>query len=207
MKLLSIFTLLLVAMSSAAMAQKGKAMTVKDYYLAIPTEHIQAPAAKRAAWIDSQFAEDGFLSFDIPVKEITGEDGDGKVFGYVQVFKKKTAGVIIGVATNMCEEGTCLGQLLFLDYNGGKWEDVTSDHAPTLDNDEVIRILRAAPAFEDKASLKDGKEVPIHFNFSGGDKVLGAIAGGTNGDGGVIVKSFKWNGNAFVEYEYPESPE
>ncbi len=205
MKLLSIFTLIFVSLVATATAQK--AMTVKDYYLAIPTEYIQAPAAKRAAWIDSQFAEEGHLSFDIPVKEITGEDGDGKVFGYVQVFKKKASGVIIGVATNMCEEGTCQGQLLFLDYNGGKWDDVTSDHAPILDNDEVIRILRAAPAFENKASLKDGKEVPIHFNFSGGDKVLGAIAGGTNGDGGVIVKSFKWNGTAFTEYEYPESPE
>jgi len=205
MKQLLIISLVLCSLSIASFGQKP--MTVKDYYLAIPTEYIQAPAAKRTAWIESQFAEDGFLSFDIPVKEITGEDGDGKVFGYVQVFKKKTAGVIIGVATNMCEEGTCVGQLLFLDYNGGKWDDVTSDHAPILDNDEVIRILRAAPAFENKASLKDGKEVPIHFNFSGGDKVLGAVAGGTNGDGGVIVKSFKWNGTAFTEYEYPESPE
>jgi len=205
MKQLLIISLVLCSLSIASFGQKP--MTVKDYYLAIPTEYIQAPAAKRTAWIESQFAEDGFLSFDIPVKEITGEDGDGKVFGYVQVFKKKTSGVIIGVATNMCEEGTCVGQLLFLDYNGGKWDDVTSDHAPTLDNDEVIRILRAAPAFENKASLKDGKEVPIHFNFSGGDKVLGAIAGGTNGDGGVIVKSFKWDGTAFTEYEYPESPE
>lgn len=207
MKLFSIFTLILVAMTSAAIAQNGKAMTVKDYYLAIPTEYIQAPAAKRAAWIESQFAEEGYLSFDIPVKEITGEDGDGKVFGNVQVFKKKTADVIIGVATNMCEEGTCQGQLLFLDHNGGKWDDITSDHAPILDNDEVIHILRNAPAFEDKSSLKDGKEVPIYFNFGGGDKTINAIAGGTNGYGGVVVKTFKWNGTSFVEYEYPESPE
>lgn len=208
MKFLITLTLILAATCSAAFAQSaGKSMTVKDYFLAIPTQYLSAPAAKRTAWIESQFAEDGFLSFDIPVKEITGEDGDGKVFGYVQVFKKKAAGVIIGVATNMCESGKCEGQLLFLDYTAGKWEDVSSDHAPNLDNDEVITILRNAPAFDDKPSLKDGKQVALFYTFSGGDKVLNAVAGGTNGDGGVAVKSFKWNGTALVEYEYPESPE
>lgn len=194
-----------VTFSLTAFGQ-AKKMTVRDYFLAIPTEHIKADAKKRAAWIESEWAEEGYLSFDIPVKEITGEDGDGKVFGSVQVLNKKS-GVIIGVATNMCEEGVCLGQLLFLDYKGGAWEDVTSDHAPMIDNDEVISILRKAPAFEEKSKLKDGVEVPIFYQFSGGDKVLSAVAGGRNGDGGVAVKAFKWNGTVFNEYEYPESPE
>jgi hypothetical protein len=203
MKFITIFTLIFASLAVGASAQKT--MSVRDYYLAIPTEYIQADAKKRAAWIDSEHAADGYLSFEIPVKEITGEDGDGKAYGSVLVFKKKT-GVVIGVATNMCESGACQGQLLFLDYTSGKWEDVTSDHAPIIDNDEAITILRNAPAFEDKASLKDGKEVPIYFHF-GADKTLSAIAGGTNGDGGVAVKTFKWNGTALVEFEYPESPE
>lgn len=208
MKFLTNITLILIAMSSAVLGQTtNKAMTVKDYYLAIPTDYIKAPAAKRASWIESQSAGNGYLSFNIPVKELTGEDGDGKVFGSVQVFNKKGSGVIIGVATNMCEEGTCQGQLLFLDHAAGTWNDVTSDHAPTLDNDEVIKILRAAPAFAAKSKLKDAEEVPIYFNFSGGDKVLDAVAGGTNGHGGVVVKAFKWNGSTFNEFEYPESPE
>lgn len=203
MKHLILFTFIFASLAVGASAQK--AMSARDYYLAIPSQYINAGAKKRASWIDHENTTDGNLSFEIPVKELTGEDGDGKAFGTVQVFKKKT-GVVIGVATNMCESGACQGQLLFLDYTAGKWEDVTSDHAPIIDNDEVITILRNAPAFEDKASLKDGKEVAIHYGF-GGDKTLSAIAGGTNGDGGVVVKTFKWNGTAFAEFEYPESPE
>jgi len=205
MKKLTVLAAIAITFSLTAFGQ-AKKMTVRDYFFAIPTEHIKADAKKRASWIESESSADGYLSFDIPVKDITGEDGDGKVFGSVQVFKKKT-GVIIGVATNMCEAGSCLGQLLFLDFTAGKWKDVSSDHAPLIDNDEVITILRNAPAFESKSTLKDGKEVPIHYSFSGGDKVLNAIAGGTNGDGGVVVKTFKWNGSVFNEYEYPESPE
>lgn len=204
MKFITLFTLIFASLAISASAQK--AMSVRDYYLAIPSQYINADAKKRASWIQSEYSDGGNLSFDIPIKELTGEDGDGKAFGYVQVFKKKT-GVVIGVATNMCEGGACQGQLLFLDYNGGKWDDVTSDHAPVIDNDEVITILRNAPAFEDKASLKDGKEVMIHYNFAGSDKTMSAIAGGTNGDGGVAVKTFKWNGTAFIDFEYPESPE
>ncbi|HMT07299.1 MAG TPA: hypothetical protein PKA82_04790 [Pyrinomonadaceae bacterium] len=204
MKFLTLFTLIFATLAISASAQK--AMSVRDYYLAIPSQYINADAKKRASWIESEYAAEGNLSFNIPVKELTGEDGDGKAFGYVQVFKKKI-GVVIGVATNMCEGGTCQGQLLFLDYNAGRWEDVTSDHAPILDNDEVRQILKKAPAFENKDSLADGSEVPIHYNFGGNDKVMQAIAGGTNGDGGVVVKTFKWNGVAFVDFEYTESPE
>lgn len=205
MKKLIVLAAIALTFSLTAFGQ-AKKMTVRDYFLAIPKEHIKADAKKRAAWIESESVENGYLSFDIPVKEITGEDGNGKVFGSVQIFNKKS-GVIVGVATNMCEEGVCQGQLLFLDYKAGTWEDVTSDHAPMIDNDEVIAILRNAPAFEEKSKLKDGVEIPLYFQFSGGDKVLSAVAGGTNGDGGVAVKSFKWNGTVFNEYEYPESPE
>jgi hypothetical protein len=100
-----------------------------------------------------------------------------------------------------------MGQLQFLDYNGGKWDDVSSDLAPQPDNDEVIKILRKAPAFDKKEMLKDGKEVPLYMSFSGTDKLINFTAGGENGDGGVVAKMFKWNGTTFVEFEYQESPE
>ena len=207
--------LAIIALSISAFGQKApakttsasKEMSVKEYFLAIPTEYLKSDAKKRAAWIESEFAEDGYLSFNIPVKEITGEDGEGKVFGSVQVFKKKTSGVVIGMATNLCEEGVCVGQLLFLDYNNGKWDNVSSDLAPQPDNDEVIKILRAAPAFENKKLLKDGVEVPLYLFFGGSDKTVRFVAGGVNGDGGVSAKMFKWNGEMFKEFEYQESPE
>jgi hypothetical protein len=186
-------------------ASASKEMTVKEYFLAIPTEYLKADAKKRASWIESESAEDGYMSFNIPVKEITGEDGEGKVFGSVQVFKKKTSGVFIGMSTNLCEAGVCMGQVLFLDYSNGKWNDVTSDLAPIIDNDEVIKILRKAPAFD--TPLKDGVEVPLYIQFNGTDKLIQFTAGGNNGDGGVVAKMFKWNGETFTEFEYAESPE
>jgi hypothetical protein len=173
----------------------------------MPTEFMKAEPAKRTAWIESEWAEDGYLSFNIPVKEVTGEDGEGKIWGNFQIFEKTEGGIILGMATNLCEQGVCMGQLLFLSYEGGKFADVSEDYILQPDNDEIIRTLRAAPAFEQKASLKDGVQVPLYINFSGADKVVQFAAGGTNGDGGVVAKMFKWNGVAFEEFEYPESPE
>lgn len=181
--------------------------TIRDYYLAIPTDYIKADAKKRAGWIESEFTEGGNLTFDIPVKELTGEDGDGKVFGSAQLFPIK-GGMMIGVATNMCESGKCVGQVLFLEYKDEEWTEVTSDVAPQPDNDEVISVLREAPAFEDKDSLKDGVEVPLQIDLGGGeDKVIQFIAGGKNGDGGVLALMFKWNGTTFTEFHYPEGLE
>ncbi len=205
MKQFILLALIAIALGSTALGQ-AKKMSVKDYFLAIPTEFMQAAPAKRAAWIESQWAEEGYLSFNIPIKELTGDEGEGKVWGSVQVFDKTGGGVVIGMATNMCEEGACQGQLLFLNYSGGKFTDA-SEIAPQPENDEIIKVLRAAPAFDDKKSLKDGKEVMLYMSFSGSDKVVNFIAGGTDGDGGVVAKMYKWNGKAFVEFEYEEGPE
>jgi hypothetical protein len=205
MKKFLVLAIIALSMSIAAFGQKT--MTVKEYFLAIPTEFMKAEPTKRAAWIESESAEDGYLSFNIPIKEVTGEDGEGKVWGNVQVFKKKSGGSVIGMSTNLCEKGICIGQLLFLDYNGGKWQDVSSELAPQPDNDEVIKILREAPAFEDKKLLKDGVEVPLYISFSSGDRVINFTAGGKDGEGGVVAKMFKWNGETFLEFEYEESPE
>jgi hypothetical protein len=205
-----LLAILALSLSLSAFAQKAKPtvtkeMTVKEYFLAIPLDYLKSEAKKRSAWIESESTEDGYLSFKIPVKEITGEDGEGKVFGDVQVFKKKKGGVVIGMSTNLCEEGNCVGQLLFLDFTVGKWNDVTSDLAPIIDNDEVIKILKKAPAFD--KPLKDSIEVPLSIGFNGTNKVINFTAGGNNGDGGVVAKMFKWNGEIFSEFEYEESPE
>jgi hypothetical protein len=206
MKKILVLSIITLALSLTAFGQ-AKKMTVKDYFLAIPNEFMKAEPAKRATWIESESAEDGYLSYNIPIKEITDEDGDGKVWGNFQVFEKKSGGVILGMSTNLCEEGVCLGQLLFLDYKGGKFENVTEDLAPLIDNDEVIKILRETPSFENKERLQDGKEVPLYISFNGMDKVIQYTAGGENGDGGVVAKMFKWNGETFAEFEYEESPE
>jgi hypothetical protein len=206
MKKFILLAILVVSMCAAVSAQKG-AMTVKDYFAAIPEEHIKADAKKRAGWIDSNSAEDGYLDYTIPAAELGIEEGEGRAFGSVQLFEKTKGGVIVGLTTNMCAEGSCVGQVLFLDYNGGKWDDITSDLAPLIDNDEIGKILKDAPAYG--KPIKTGVEIPLSISFNGTDKLIQFTAGETEkiSDSGVVAKMFKWNGETFSEFQYEESPE
>jgi hypothetical protein len=195
----------------AKTASASKEMTVKEYFLAIPTEYLKADAKKRADWIESDDNSIGYLSFTMPADEIPGGEEleeEGVVYGNVQIFKKTKGGAVIGFSVNMCAESKCIGQMLMLDYKDGKWEDLTSDLSPIVDNDEVVKILKTAPAFKNKAELKEGVEVPLAIQFNGNNKTIDFLAGCVGGcDGGVVVKMFKWNGSVFTEFEYEESPE
>jgi hypothetical protein len=212
--------LTIIALSVSAFAQTktpaktasaSKEMTVKEYFLAIPTEYLKADAKSRASWIESDDNSSGYLSFNMPADEIPGGkelEEEGVVYGNVQVFKKTKGGVIIGFSVNMCAESKCVGQMLMLDYTNGKWEDLTSDLSPMVDNDEVIKTLKTAPAYENKKELKDGVEIPLAIQFNGNRKTIDYLAGCVGGcDGGVVVKMFKWNGSVFTEFEEVESPE
>lgn len=201
--------LAMIALSLAATAFGQAPKSVRDYYLAIPPEHIKADKAKRTAWISTESREDGYLEYTIPAADLGVSEAEGRAWGNVQVFEKTEGGVVVGLTTNMCSEGICVGNVLFLDYNNGTWEDVSGDLAPQPDNDEVITILRAAPAFMKKGMLKDSVQVPLTITFNGTDKLIQFVAGETEkiSDSGVVAKSFKWNGVTFIEFEYQESPE
>ncbi len=207
MKNFIVLAIIALSMSFAVFGQKP--MSVKDNYLAIPHEYLKADAEKRTAWIKTESPEDGYLDYTIPVTELGVPEGEGRAFGDVQIFEKTGGGVIVGLTTNMCSEDACQGQVLFLDYNGGKWDDVSSDLAPQPDNDEVSKMLREAPAFEKKDSLKKGEQVPLSITFNGTNKLIQFTAGEKEkiSDSGVVALMFKWNGEAFVEFKYEESPE
>ena len=112
MKKFILLTILTVSMCAAVSAQKS-AMTVKEYFAAVPEQYIKADAKKRAGWIDSDSAEDGYLDYTIPVAELGIKEGEGRAFGNVQLFEKSKGGVIVGLTTNMCAEGSCSGKCFF----------------------------------------------------------------------------------------------
>ncbi|HRH42109.1 MAG TPA: hypothetical protein PKY82_10725 [Pyrinomonadaceae bacterium] len=211
MKRLLFLTVITLIMNLLAFGQAKKEMSVKEYFLAIPNEFIKADAKKRVDWIETEENSIGFLSFKMPADEFPGGEDlkeEGVVYGNVQVFKKTGGGAVIGLAVNLCAEGKCVGQMLLLDYNAGKWEDLTSDLSPMIDNDEVVKILKNAPAYENKDNLKDGVEVPLAIEFNGNGKAINYLAGCVGGcDGAVVAKTFKWNGSIFKEFEEAESPE
>lgn len=185
-------------------AKAKKEMIVNDYFLLIPEKYIKADTKIRVGWIDSDDNANGHLEFTIPFAELDVEgDEDANSFGSMQLFKKKKGGVIVALAINMCVEKVCQGQLLFLDYNGGKWDNITEEMAVSVDNEEIIQILNDAPAYE--KTLEDGDEVPLAVEFSKFDKIVQFIADCKKTcDGGVVAKMFKWNGEKFAEFEYPE---
>ena len=211
MKTLFYSIIFMLALSSLAFGQTKKEMSAKEYFLAIPSDYIKAEAKDRADWIKSEENRIGYLSFTMPADEFPGGkelEEEGVAYGNVQVFKKTGGGAVIGMAVNLCAESKCVGQMLLLDYTAGKWEDVTSDLSPIIDNDEVVKTLKNAPAFDNKESLKEGVEVPLAIEFNGNDKVINYLAGCVGGcDGAVAVKIFKWNGSIFKELEETESPE
>ena len=210
MKKIIVLALITVSMCCAAFGQKTKPaaakkeMKVFDYFLDIPEQYIKAEARQRAIWMDDSSDKDGSLDFTIPYGQLDIEgDEDATAFGSVQLFNKKKGGVIVGLAVNMCIDKVCAGQLLFLDYNGGKWDDVTDEMGVIADNDEIVTMLNNSPA-TDNTYDKD-QEVPLAKGFYGPDKLVKFVAEcKVSFDGGIVIKQYKWNGERFTAYEDPE---
>ncbi len=210
MKKFIVLVIITISMCALAFGQKAKPasankeMIVNDYFLQIPEEYIKADVRKRAGWIDTDNNADGYLDFTIPFSELDVEGGeDANAFGSMQLFPKKKGGVIVGLALNMCIDKVCQGQLLFLDYNGGKWDNITDTLNVTADNEEIVKLLNNSPAID--KTFGEGEEVPLAMDFYGPEKLVRFLADCKESiDGGVVAKMYKWNGESFVEFEYPE---
>lgn len=208
MKRLLILSSFMLMFAMGAFAQKQGEMTVNQYFLQIPEEYLKADVKQRNMWIEDEDPENDNMGFVIPASQIMedADDDDATVFGNVQLFKKDAGGVLVGMTINMCVEEVCIGQILFLDYNKGKWTNVTEDYAPMIDNDEVYEVLKDSPALV--KPVKKGVEIPLAIYFSGHEKSIQFLAECKKSiDGGVVAKMFKWNGENFAEFEYEESPE
>ena len=210
MKRLIVLTMIALSMCCVAFGQKTKTasandkMIVNDYFMQIPEQYIKADSRKRAGWVDTDNKVDGYLAFTIPFAELDVEGGeDANAFGSLQLFKKDKGGVIVGLAINMCVDKVCEGQLLFLDYNGGKWDNITDEVGVSTDNDEIVNLLNNSPATDNTYAEDD--EIPLATGFYGPDKLVKFVAEcKVSFDGGVVVKQYKWNGERFTAYEDPE---
>lgn len=190
-------------LSSAATAQKK--MIVNDYFLAIPQEYLKIDRVQRAKWIDEDDAKNGYLKFNVPLSQ--DEDwGGAEVWGEVQIFSGKAGKTLVAMAVNRCLEAVCMGQLLILDYAGGKWTNVSETFVPEIDNDEIVRTLKDSPAYE--RPIAEDEEIPLTIGFARQDKLISYLAACTSPgcDGAVVAKNFKWNGAKFEPFEYEVSP-
>lgn len=191
------------AFSLPATAQKK--MIVNDYFLAIPQEYLKIDRVQRAKWIDEDDAKNGYLKFNVPLSQ--DEDwGGAEVWGEVQIFSGKAGKTLVAMAVNRCLEAVCMGQLLMLDYAGGKWTNVSETFVPEIDNDEIVRTLKDSPAYE--RPIAEDEEIPLTIGFARQDKLISYLAACTSPgcDGAVVAKNFKWNGAKFEPFEYEVSP-
>lgn len=194
---------MLGAFSLPATAQKK--MIVNDYFLAIPQEYLKIDRVQRAKSIDENDAQNGYLKFNVPLS--TDEDwGGAEVWGEVQIFSGKAGKTLVAMAVNRCLEAVCMGQLLMLDYAGGKWTNVSETFVPEIDNDEIVGILKDSPAYE--RPIIEDEEIPLTIGFARQDKLISYFAACTSPgcDGAVVAKNFKWNGAKFEPFEYEVSP-
>lgn len=191
----------------AFVAAAQSKMTAKDYFLAIPSEYINLTKAQRTQMIDRDASNPEQVRFVLDLKALPNAEremwGDAEVWGEVVVFKGNAKNTIVAMVINRCAEGECMGQPLFLDYKAGTWTNVSEKIAPEINNDEIIEILKNAPAWENP--IEDDSEIPLTVGFFAPEGLINYIAGGKAGnDGGVVAKIFKWNGSKFMPFEYPE---
>ena len=203
-----IFTLICLVIAFGAFslpATAQKKMIVNDYFLAIPQEYLKIDRVQRAKWIEEDDAQNGHLKFNVPLS--TDEDwGGAEVWGEVQIFSGKARKTLVAMAINRCLEAVCMGQLLMLDYAGGKWTNVSETFVPEIDNDEIVGILKDSPAYE--RPIVADEEIPLTIGFARYDKLISYFAACTSPgcDGAVVAKNFKWNGAKFEPFEYEVSP-
>jgi hypothetical protein len=203
-------TILCIALTilslAAVAAAQTKPRTVKDFYLQIPAEFFPSDAAKRARWIDITDEEGRFLSLEIPVKDITGEEGgpNSSVFGEIKLFKRKNGATLLGQSITLCDAGVCQSQARLLEYNNGKWKDVSEELLPKVSNEDAIKALRDSVSYD--KPLKDGEEIPLVINFTQGDNITYGAAIKPDGRTLSGIKTFAWDGEQFNVVTYEEGP-
>lgn len=204
-KIFTLTCLMIVFGAFSLPATAQKKMIVNDYFLAIPQEYLKIDRVQRAKWIDEDDAKNGYLKFNVPLSQ--DEDwGGAEVWGEVQIFSGKAGKTLVAMAVNRCLEAVCMGQLLMLDYAGGKWTNVSETFVPEIDNDEIVRTLKDSPAYE--RPIAEDEEIPLTIGFARQDKLISYLAACTSPgcDGAVVAKNFKWNGAKFEPFEYEVSP-
>jgi len=202
-----LFILLSLIILSVSIAAAQKKLIVNDYFLSIPTEYLKIDRVQRVKWIQEDDAKNGYLAFNVPLEGDAEEDwGGAEVWGEVQLFSAKNGNTIVGMIVNRCLESVCEGQLLLLEYDDGNWENVSDELVPTIDTDEIVKILKDAPAYE-RPIIKD-EEIPLTLGFQREEKAIQYYAACTSPgcDGAVVAKLFKWNGETFKNFQYQESP-
>lgn len=188
--------------------QETKQITAKELFLLLPNEYVAMSVEERNDTLDmSTTVKPDYLGFmvtgeNVP-KSLKGTFAEPEGLGNMRVFRGKSS-VLVGFRYQIgdaAEENPTVDSVkittFLLKYEDGKWSDVTASLLPQISIDEAHKLLS-----ENDPEAKIKKEsVWIQADLL--DDLDGFVLfGRINGsDSATNLKTFKWNGENFVEAE------
>jgi len=185
--------------STASTTVRSQPRTVLDYYRLLSAAHLNVPEGvkTRKPVVAKTDIANGYLLLEPPPYS----EGDGGWESWanaeVVLFKKRAGGYVVGVAqTETVTVSTTI--LKFLEYDAGKWRDVTNAVMPEI-TERMIRaaLLRAAPA--EAKELRDDDMMLVTYSLPRVGRSIIA-----QWDYNAKLFKLNWNGERFELVEKNE---
>lgn len=172
-----LFTLVSLAATAVTRPIQGqRAMSVLDYYLALPQKYLkyagEGSAGSRNAALYVSDIENGYLQARQP---------NGEFYSAVALFKRPGGSDLVAVENRECARG-CSEEFYLLTYQDGRWSDVTAKMMPAIDEASVHAAL------DQKFKAREGFQPRLMHRLSAG--------------GGPIQVSEYWSGVGLGQLEW-----
>lgn len=157
-------------------AQKKPPRTVEDFYLLLPAKYIQplAAAKDRRKLIKTRDVANGYLY-------LSGASAmpDWEGWAEIALFKKSNGEYVVGVVDGSCAT-MCYSGIEFLEYQNGKWTEVTSRVLPDISERMVLEKYKKLfpedtdynaenPPYLNYELPRKGTTVVVNANEAGAD--------------------------------------
>lgn len=183
-------TVVLLGLISFGVAVGQEPRTVTDHLMAVPNDLFKLvdenfefadPAPKTKADMD-KYRRSNILIEDIKNGYIEYEHNEFPT--QIALFKKDGGGYLMAVSVRSlvhADNGqVCSGDLAFIEYNGGEWQNVTEKYAPKLNAIEAKKAKRLLSCYE---LPREGRTLRLYSLFWDSEDTWGR---------------FEWNGTKFV---------
>lgn len=180
--------LALVAIPLAAQSTPAP-KTVLDYYQLLPKEELALleTAKSREALLKTKDVANGFLGL---------ESDSGQGFAQVAVFRKKDRSVVVGVSQMECGP-ICVGSVKFLQYQDGKWQDVTDALMPKATDEQILAAYnRLKKKGDDEYTLKDPPS--FYWDLPRTGTTVRLLTGDSGPKTDKVLMRFTWDGTRFT---------
>ncbi len=187
-----------------------KSVGVRQYFLDLPNEYLPFDQSTRINAIDSfrSDLEQNYLEFTLPLSYIPKElhSNLSRRVGEISLFKRKNGDIILALNMVLCNKSrVCSSEISLLEKKQGKWKNVTKSLLPTIDDREAASIARNSGS---APKLPQGQKIGFYYGLGGNNKmdILHNTCLTDDCMSRSILKTFAWNGNKFVVFNYPEGP-